>query len=156
MDRGENRQAAELFKTAGQKLTGDDSARALMYAGDAKAALGSQDDAQALYIQARDRVESDVSLRVQIGDRLATGGPQPSAGSAGQFTVQAGAMSTGQAAERLAAGLAHHGPSRIVPIARGGRTLYAVRVGAFATKSEAERVRAMIGKGAIVTTMSGE
>lgn len=159
-ERGENTRAAGLFLTAGQRLTGDNAARALMYAGDCKKALGSREEADALYAAARDKVESDVTLRVQIGDRLA-GMPvdRPAAGppiAAGEWTVQAGAFASRAAADSLAASLSRHGPTRIVPLVNGGKTLYAVRVGRYRTKAEADRVRGAIGKGAAVRSTAGE
>lgn len=156
-DRGEHRQAADLFTLAGDKLTGDDAARAYMYAGDSRAALGQKDQATALFTKARDKVESDVQLRVQIGDRLAGippaggGNPRPAPSSAGAYTVQAGAFSARDTAERLAAKCQRVAPARIVTISKNGRTLYAVHVGRFATKSEANSIRTRLGTEAIVT-----
>jgi tetratricopeptide (TPR) repeat protein len=161
LERTENRQAGELFKTAASKLSGDDSARALMYAGDALIAQGNKADAMSLYSQARDKVESDVQLRVQIGDRIAQGGPgsasSPSAArQTGPYTVQVAALSTRAAADKLARSVSHHGTPRVVPLQRNGKTLYSVRVGHYGTRAEADRVRTAIGQGAIVTTTGGE
>lgn len=153
-DRGENRPAFELFDTAASKLTGDDAARAMMYAGDAKHALGDKALARDLWTRAQSKVESDVQLRVQIGDRLAGAypgsSPAPSAGS-GAYTVQAGAFSSRATADSLAQKLRSKGPTRVVPISKDGKTLHAVRIGSYATKAEADKVRASIGSGAIVT-----
>ncbi|MCE7972731.1 MAG: hypothetical protein DYG92_00165 [Leptolyngbya sp. PLA1] len=151
-DRGENRPAFELFNTAASKLAGDDAARALMYAGDAKHALGEKATARDLWTSAQSKVESDVQLRVQIGDRLAGAYPGSSpAASGGAFTVQAGAFSSRATADALAQKLRPKGPTRVVPISKNGKTLHAVRVGSYATKAEADKVRASIGSGAIVT-----
>lgn len=153
-DRGENRPAFELFDTAASKLGGDDAARAMMYAGDAKHALGEKSVARDLWSRAQSKVESDVQLRVQIGDRLAGAYPgsssAPSAGS-GAYTVQAGAFSSRATADALAQKLRSKGPTRIVQISKDGKTLHAVRIGSYATKAEADRVRASVGSGAIVT-----
>lgn len=151
-DRGENRPAFELFDTAATKLTGDDAARALMYAGDAKHALGEKSLARDLWTRAQSKVESDVQLRVQIGDRLAGAYPGSApAPSAGAYTVQAGAFASRATADALAQKLRSKGPTRIVLLTKDGKTLHAVRIGSYATKAEADRMRASIGSGAIVT-----
>lgn len=151
-DRGENRPAFELFDTAATKLTGDDAARALMYAGDAKHALGEKSLARDLWTRAQSKVESDVQLRVQIGDRLAGAYPGSApAPTTGAYTVQAGAFASRATADALAQKLRSKGPTRIVLLTKDGKTLHAVRIGSYATKAEADRMRASIGSGAIVT-----
>lgn len=152
---GTHGSAAEYFLKAAGKLTGDDAARALMYAGDAKKALKKNDEATALYERAREKVESDVQLRVAIGDRLA--GYTPTGSSGGAYTVQAGAFAARATADSTASSLRSRGDVRVVPIRdRSGRTLYAVRVGKYGSKATADGVAKAIGKGAFVTTTDGE
>ncbi|MFZ2874851.1 MAG: SPOR domain-containing protein [Phycisphaerales bacterium] len=151
-DRGENRPAFELFDTAASKLMGDDAARALMYAGDAKHALGDKSVARDLWTRAQSKVESDVQLRVQIGDRLAGAYPGSTpAPTTGAYTVQAGAFASRATADALAQKLRSRGPTRVVLLTKDGKTLHAVRIGSYATRAEADRVRAAVGSGAIVT-----
>ncbi|CAG0951316.1 hypothetical protein PHYC_00218 [Phycisphaerales bacterium] len=152
---GTHGSAAEYFMKAAGKLTGDDAARALMYAGDAKKAQGKTEEATALYQRAREKVETDVQLRVAIGDRLA--GHTPSGSHSGVYTVQAGAFATRRTAETLAGSLKARGETRIVTTRdRAGKTLYAVRVGFYGAKATADSVAKAIGKGAFVTTTDGE
>lgn len=153
-DRGDHAQAAALFEEAAGKLAGDDAARALMYAGDSREALGDHARAQEHYAHARDKALSDVQLRVQIGDRLAgvPSAPNVLGSPSGGYTVQAGAFAERGKAEALAARVRAHGATRIVPIAANGRTLYSVRVGQFSVKSDADRVCKAVGSGAFVTS----
>jgi hypothetical protein len=167
-EQGTHGAAAAYFLRASTRLTGDDAARALMYAGDARFAQGQREEAKQLWGRARDKVASDASLRVAIGDRLAgvppagaagRGGAASSGGTGGSgtFTVQAGAFSTRQAADRLAGSLAGRGDVRVVPIRDSrGRMLHAVRVGRYSTREQAESVRRSIGGNAIVTQATNE
>ncbi len=164
-EQGTHGAAATYFLRASTRLTGNDAARALMYAGDARFTQGQRDEATQLWGRARDKVASDASLRVAIGDRLAGVPPggvagrtgAGGAGGTGAFTVQAGAFSTRQAADRLAATLAGRGNVRVVPIRdSAGRMLHAVRIGRYATQGEAESVRRSVGGNAIVTRASNE
>jgi len=160
--RGTYGTAAEYFLRASTRLTGDDAARSLMHAGDAKKTLKQDQEARVLWERARDKVDSDAQLRVAIGDRLAGGftgitAPIGAGGSAGQFTVQAGAFATRAKADQAASGLRGRPDVRIVMIKdRAGRSLHAVRVGRYATKGEAEAVARSMPRGAYVTTTSGE
>jgi cell division protein FtsN len=91
-----------------------------------------------------------------LGDRLAGGGPptakatpQPSGG----FTVQTGAFSTLSKAKAEAAKLASRGITRTLPLRDPrGKTLYAVQIGRFQSKLEADRFRKSLGRTAFVTT----
>ncbi|MDX2132555.1 MAG: SPOR domain-containing protein [Planctomycetota bacterium] len=164
-EQGTHGSAATYFLRASTRLTGDDAARALMYAGDARHAQGEKAEARQLWERARDKVASDVQLRVAIGDRLAgnipsfppAAGSSGSAASGGMHTVQVGAFSTRAAADRAAAGVRARGEVRVVIIRDSrGRLLHAVRVGRYSTKAAAEAVRTSIGGRAIVTTTAGE
>lgn len=146
--------AAEYFIKAAGLLTGDDAARAFMYAGDARSTQGKAAEAREFWQRARENVQSDVQLSMAIGDRLGghTGGgtSQPSSGA---FTIQAGAFKVQKTAQGVADSLAKKGlAARIVPIKdRNGASLYSVRVGRYQTKAEAEAQKAKVGSGAIVT-----
>jgi cell division septation protein DedD len=159
-EEGRHRDAAPLFLTAGAKLRGDDAARAFMFAGDSLKALGKPADAHAAYTKAQGQLASDSQLKVALGDRLAAPltAPGPSSPTAqpapaGRFTVQTGAFSTLTKAKAEAAKLASRGFTRTLPIrdARGS-ILYAVQIGRFPTKQEAERFRRSLGRTAFVTT----
>lgn len=150
-DRGAHAAAADYFVKAADRLTGDDAARAYMYAGDARQGAKQNDRARALYEKARLKVSGDATLRTQIADRLAGGGPVAAAMGKG-FTIQAGAYATRAGAEAAARRLAAHGP-RVVPTRdRAGKTLYAVRVGRYAGKADAAAAARAVGAGAFVTT----
>lgn len=169
-EEGRHKEAVDLLTRAGQRLLGDESARSYMYAGDSLAKLGQKADALKSYTLAREKVVSDVNLRVMIGDRIAGGGPvagTPNTGGssstaatggrpASGFTVQTGVFSSRQLANREASRVARVATPRIVTIQREGRTLYAVRAGRFTTRADADRLRVRLGKSAIVTVPSGE
>jgi septal ring-binding cell division protein DamX len=158
LEEGRHRDAAPLFLSAGTKLKGDDAARAFMYAGDSLLALGKPADANAAYLKAQGQLASDSQLKVALGDRLAGGGPPPSTAKAtpqpsGGFTVQTGAFSTLSKAKAEAAKLASRGITRTLPLRDPrGKTLYAVQIGRFQSKQEADRFRRSLGRTAFVTT----
>jgi hypothetical protein len=70
-------EAVRLLTNAGEKLGGDDAARAFMYAGDSARALRNPQDAQSLYKRAQDRADRDPELKSMISTRLIGGGPAP-------------------------------------------------------------------------------
>ncbi len=152
---GTHAAAAEYFIKAGGFLTGDDAARAFMYAGDARLAQGKSAEAREFWQRARENVQSDVQLSTAIGDRL--GGQPPgstgSTSSGGAFTIQAGAFKVQKTAQGVADSLSKKGlAARIVPIKdRNGTALYSVRVGRYQTKALAEAQKSKVGSGAIVT-----
>jgi tetratricopeptide (TPR) repeat protein len=163
-EEGRHADAARLFIDAGSKLKGDDAAHAFMFAGDSLRALKKTTEAKAAYEKANALV-SDASLKLAIGDRLSGNGPailkastqpsttKPNTSPNGMFTVQAGAFSSLTKAKSTAAKLAPRGSTRTTPIKdTKGRTLYAVQVGRFATKQDAETLRRSLGSTAFVTT----
>jgi tetratricopeptide (TPR) repeat protein len=173
-EKGKHREAVTLLAKASGELTGDDAARAAMYAGDSYQALGQPDKAKDMYTFAKKKVLSDSSLRIMIGDRLAGGAAttrpswapdapnaiatQTSFGvpqnqpSTGRYSVQVAAFSTMSKAKTEATRYGRYGPTQIEQIrARTGRTLFAVRVGSFASKSDADRLRRAIGGDAKIT-----
>ena len=171
--RGEHDSAAQYLSRAGRKLQGDDAARAWMYASDSYRALGRANEASDALAKAKDMVRNDDALGALIADRAAGGTPRPVAGPVfgaprarpqatmrtgpTNFTVQAGAYASLSTAQRTSQQIARKGhASRIVQIGKSGKTLYAVRVGSFSSKSAAENVRKTVGSGAIVTAAVGE
>lgn len=152
------REASRLFLAAGGKLKGDDAAGAFMYAGDALKAEGRTTEAKAAYEKAGNLVSAQSTLKTDIADRLAGGGPvlatsKPSSTPpTGKYTVQTGAFSTLTKAKREAERFASRAATRTVPIRdKKGRTLYAVQVGRFATKQQAEQFRTGVSRTAVVT-----
>ena len=132
--------AARAFDRASHQLFGAESSRARYLAG-----IAYRDAGHAL--EARRRF-NDAAL--SGSDELA---PQAmSAINATGFAVQAGVYGDRSNAERCArecseqavrAGL---GTARIIPIQRQGRTFYAVQVGSFATRVDAEAARRRLGE----------
>jgi hypothetical protein len=168
-DEGRHKDAADLFTRAGSRLTGDDAAHALMCAGDSWRALRRPDLANALYQQAKAKVVADQQLKIEIAERLAgPGAPiagrklakansgKPAASPPTQaapscYTVQTGVYSTLKRANSEARKYQAKGPTRTLQITnRAGVILYAVQVGRFASKLDADRVRKAVGNGAIV------
>lgn len=168
-DQGRHAQAAEMLSGAAKKLTGDQGARAAMYAGDSFRAQGQKDQAEAMFALAKQKAEQDTALKVMINDRLAGKAPTPrtrtttlpsTAGAsgrptlgtpAGAFTVQVGAFSSAALAQKEAEKYRRYGSPQIVPItSRDGKALHAVRIGAFASKAQAEELRRSIGASARV------
>jgi tetratricopeptide (TPR) repeat protein len=166
-EEGRHVEAADYFTRAGSRLPGDDAAHALMCAGDSLRALHKPQQAMAKYQEAKAKVVSDQHLRVEIGDRLAGGGPPMTAAAAvkpagptspkastaraGRFTVQTGAYASLNKAKALAKRYQAKGPAKTVALKdHSGRTVYAVQVGRYATRQDAEKVRQAVGNGAIV------
>jgi tetratricopeptide (TPR) repeat protein len=158
---GDHAAAVELLDKAGDKLSGDESARSLMYAGDSMIRLGQRDKAHQTWETARERIVADVALRVMIGDRLAGHGPTttnrpttggtPTQSSTGGYSVQAGAFGNRRTADSTAAKLNAIAPARVVTITSSqGKPLHAVRLGRFRTRAEADQVRVRVGKDARV------
>ena len=163
--KGQHNQAADLLTKAAEKLTGDDKAHAAMYAGDSYLALSRTSDAKASYALASS-VAKDSALRSEISNRLANLKPptQPPVvgGGSGAFTIQLGSYAefaranTQAAASRskvVTAGLPN---PRIVQTSKDGKVMYAVRVGRFNTRDDAERARSRLGRDGFVMAALGE
>lgn len=145
-ERGSHARAAALLADAGAKLEGPEAARAHMYAGDSLSRLGRRTDAREAYMRASSLAAGDTGLASMIGERLGA----PGSGGAGRFTVQVGAFTRKTSAETEAARHAARG-SRVVSIVDAqGRTLWAVRIGLFATRQEADATRRQMGASARV------
>lgn len=181
--RAEHDRAVRYLTTAAPRLTGDDRARAWLYAGDSARLARRAQEAKGYYQNAEQAARDDRTLKATIASRLA-GGPVPSyggqststlgtpaptpspvAGSTprGGWTIQAGAFSTRDRANQHAAGLSGRAASagldtpRVVAISDSrGRLLFAVRIGRFATEADARSARARIGGDAVVSRATGE
>jgi hypothetical protein len=167
-EQGDHPSAAKRLLAAGERLTGDEGARANLYAGDSLRAVNDMAGATAAWERAQDQVIADQALRVMIGDRLR--GMAPPLKTAGTvipaqhsvvpstLTVQVGAFRDLGTAQRQAQRAANSArvDVRIVPILKNGERLYAVRVGRFSSREAAERVKGVVGGTASVTVASGE
>lgn len=150
---GDNAGAARAFEQAGSKLSGDEAARAYLHAGDAYAAAGNKTLADSMYKRGLSMATGDIGLATSIRERMnaPAAGSDLSAGyagaSSGPFSIQLGAFSSRANAEKLAAsaGSMGLGQPRIVPTSKNGQTLYAVRVGGFANRTEAAAARDRAG-----------
>lgn len=155
-------EASELLTEAATKLTGDEAARASLYAGDALRAQGRISDARASYERAQSQVQNDSTLKVLISDRLAAVSGQQRSGT-GNFTVQLGAFSSFQRAQvqadryRVRAQAAGMSTPRIVQTTNAqGTKVYAVRVGRFASRNAAEAAQKSLGSEAKIMTVTNE
>lgn len=160
--RGEHETAARLLTKASNKLTGDESARAAMYAGDSYRALNNPSEASRMYKQAEQRLASDANLRMMLTERQRGGGAVAGGGAGSSsgtrdLTVQVGAFRDRATADREAKALAQRGvTARVVPLQRDGQQLWAVRVGKFTNRTAAENIRKTVGGKAVITVASGE
>lgn len=155
-------EASDLLTQASSKLTGDEAARASLYAGDALRAQGRSSEARASYERAQSQVQNDSTLKVLISDRLAAVTGNQAVGT-GPYTVQLGAFSSFQRAQvqadryRTRAQSAGFPSPRIVQTtSQKGAKVYAVRVGRFQNRGAAEVVQRKLGADAQITTASGE
>lgn len=166
-ERGRHVEAAALLKEASEKLTGDEAARAAYQAGQSYEALGMRDQARVQYAlaanqatdpalksRAQQRGQSSAVAPVPVGKTGgagggasgsggASGGGASASGGGGAYALQLGVFAKLQNAEecvrknspiatRLGLGL-----PRVEQRVDDGRTVYAVRIGRFATKDEA-------------------
>ncbi len=153
-----HRQAADLLTDAATKLKGDNAARSAMYAGDSYRALKQEADAQKSYSRAMGLVQTDSQLRTMIAARQQGPAPQPMSSPGVQtWSVQVGAFTNRFNAQREVDKLRTRGEARIVEIKdKNGRPLYAVRLGRYPSKSQAEAVRRSLGGASWVTDTRGE
>jgi tetratricopeptide (TPR) repeat protein len=135
--RSEHERAIEHFRKAVKNLKGADTAQAYYHMGLSEQKLGRWSSAR-LHMQRALKVSNDAAFREKVRQRL----------KASAFTVQLGAFSDRENAERMArkirskAESANLGAPRVVPSrSNSGKRLYLVQVGRF--KSEAEAKRAM-------------
>lgn len=168
VEKSEYAKAAELLTAAGRNLEGDSAGRAFMYAGDAYKSMGKTTEARGMWSLAQTKVPDDSALRVLIGDRLnasAGRGPglatqpgvQPQAGGGEtRWSVQVGAFSSFTNAQKQLGRFKAWGLPRVVEMNKGGKQLFAVRVGIYTTRAEADRIKASIGKEATIVTTADE
>lgn len=158
-ERARHPQASTLLLAAAEKLEGDESARAFMYAGDSLTKQGHLGDAKNAYQQATARAGNDRALKTMIADRQSGSMAIRQAATPGpvKYSVQAGAFSSRNNAITQARALASRGAPRVVEITDSkGRRLYAVRLGMFTSRQDAESLRAKIGATARVVAAYGE
>lgn len=157
LERGEYAESAELLNGASKKLSADEAARAAMYAGDSYRNLNRPSEARETYVRAQAMVKSDGVLKAQIADRLNNTSPTQVPKSAAKFAVQVGAFSTQAKAAEAAAKFGRFGAVRTIPItSKSGAKLYAVRIGQYATRPEADAQRRRIGADSRVVPTTDE
>ncbi len=134
-------QASVMLGSASSRLSGDDGARAALYAGDSYEQLGQPALARASFQRGLTTVQ-DATLKKSLQDRLVQG----------PYTIQVGAFQNRQRAEQSktqyagATKKAGLPPPRVVPTSAGpGSQLYAVQIGTFPTRPAAELARARSG-----------
>ncbi|TVQ30087.1 MAG: SPOR domain-containing protein [Phycisphaeraceae bacterium] len=146
LDRRNHERAAALLSQAASQLSGNDAARAGMYAGDAYTALGRPDAARMQYNLAH-ALTSDATLKRTLIERLDRSG----------FTIQVGAFSERINAERTArevkstsVGYGYGLPRVVESVDERGRALYLVQLGRFTSKAEADTARGRFGRNGII------
>ncbi len=166
LERGQHADAARQLLLAADQLSGDDSARARMLAGDAYARLRMTAAARDQWKAAEPRA-TDPRLRQAITDRLAgrtTDAPpqgERTAANPGPFTVQLGAFANRQAADTLISRASTQARQRGQPLptmvmineAGTNRQLFAVRVGEYPTREQAQTVLTRLGMGGQVVSL---
>lgn len=165
-DKGKHADAVRLLTRAGESLTGDEGARAWIYAGDSYRALGQADETKAAYGKARDAGATDEDLVAMIAQRERapinppagppyTGAVGSAAPAGAKFTLQVGAFSTRanamDAARRLGRQMMTVGvPYVVQTTSKDGKTMHALRVGGFGSRDQARLAVANAPKGTIV------
>jgi|GEM_PF-969323 len=151
-ERKEHAKAADLLASAARRLSGNEAARAAMFAGDCLAALGRSAEARTQYSIASANA-SDAALKRSIADRL----------EIGNFTVQVGVYSSRANAQKAAmdisgaAAMLGLGEPRIVErVEAGGGRSYVVQVGRFSTRRQGTQAQARLGSGWLVSVAAGE
>lgn len=111
---------------------------------EAYAADGQGAEARRYYRQVQERFPSG-AWASKAGQRLRGETPLPAATPGGVHSVQVMALARRSAAEEHARLLRERGyPAAVTAIRSGGRTLYAVRVGPYASRADAQRVAATL------------
>lgn len=153
MDRRQHDMAALQLSEAGERLSGDEAARAWMYAGDAYRQMGKVQEAKAAYAKAEAELQNDQEVRLMVSQRRTApinppAGP-PYLGAVGnaapagaKFTIQMGAFSTQAGAMDAAKRLGREAMTIGVPYVvqttgKDGKPMHALRVGGFATREQA-------------------
>jgi septal ring-binding cell division protein DamX len=155
-------EAASLLTSATEKLTGDDRARAALFAGDSYQALGKAAEAKRMYDLAAAST-GDRLLGIQITSRLSTLNTD-STRPQGSFTLQMGSFSDPTKARATASRLAGKatsaglpGPRVVQTAGKDGKPMHAVRIGRFATRAEAQAAQnRLAGEQSLVMVATGE
>jgi septal ring-binding cell division protein DamX len=155
-------EAASLLTSAAEKLTGDDRARAALFAGDSYQALGQAAEAKRMYDLAGTST-GDRLLGIQISSRQSTLKPD-SARPQGSFTLQLGSFADAGKARTTAGRLAGKasaaglpGPRVVQTTGKDGKPMHAVRIGRFATRAEAQAAQNRLsGEQSLVMVAAGE
>lgn len=155
-------EAVGLLSSAAEKLTGNDQARAAMFAGDSMQALGRTADARGMYEKAAAGA-TDRLLAQQVAARQSTVAPDKAV-TKGSFTIQVGSFSDVQKAMSAAAKLQPKATSAGLPAPRvvnttgkDGKAMHAVRIGRFATRAEAQTAQLKLsGEQTVVMVATGE
>lgn len=134
--RGQHTYAADLFKRASAKLDGDDAARAAVRAGNSLAALGKQSEATTQYKQAASEATS-AAVRDHANKMTE---PGPFALQAGVYTTRANADKRARELTPLSTKMGYGSP-KVVPDSVNGKPAYAVRVGVFANRQQANTAK---------------
>ncbi|TVQ61322.1 MAG: SPOR domain-containing protein [Phycisphaerales bacterium] len=147
--------AAQHFRTASTRLTGDDAARASYFAGEAYTMMGKPDEARKEYAIAQATAQ-DPALRERMRGRA-------SGVRSGSYSLQVGAYSDPVNAQRAAREVAHSahrnnlGEPRVVSRSGpAGGSLYIVQIGRFGSRVEADAARLNLGSQAIVAAAIGD
>ncbi len=150
-ERGRNASAAGLLSRAAQKLSGDESARASLHAGDAYAAIGRPDAARMQY-RLGATAATDSGLRGLLQERLGDG----------SYTVQVGAFTSRMNAEKAMADAARiagmHGlqsPRLFERMDDRGQRLYLVQMGLYPSEAAARRAQQQAGLSGIIALAPG-
>lgn len=148
--------AVRYLSEAGEKLDGNDAARAWLYAGDSYRALNKPSEAREAYAKAEGLVTDGSDLEAMARQRIAapivpqfTGEPYrgvigTSAPTSAPFTLQMGAFSSQANAESAARRLGRPAmaigqPYVVQTTAKNGKPMWALRVGGFSTADQARQ-----------------
>lgn len=151
-ERSQHDRAARHLSAAARRLSGDEGARAAMFAGDSLMVLNRQAEARTQYRLASGNA-TDAELRRSIADRL----------EIGNFTVQIGVYSQRSNAMRAVADIAPTaallglGEPRVVErVEASGKASYVVQVGRFTNRRQGTTAQTRLGSGWLVSVATGE
>lgn len=149
--RGHHEASLRYFDDAGDKLEGDDAARAMFQAGESAMAAGRTEMARLQYRRALERT-SDPTLRNTIESRLSLKG----------FTLQVGAFASRINADKavtkampVAQRLKIEAPRVLTRVGPNGRDLFVVQMGTFTSERDAQMACKRAGAGVVVARVTG-
>lgn len=150
--RKQHQKAVDQLTVAAEKLTGDDAARAHMYAGDSLEALGRRAEARDQFAAA-ETLATNAKVKSQLANRL----------DSGRFAVQLGVFGQKQNAQKAAsqatpksAKLGLGTPKLVQRKAATGKPEYVVRLEPFPSKQAAINARSQLGTGTVVELTQAE